>query len=128
MRKIFLIATIVAMTSASAQTRDQMIRSRVDSVLAERYYHTPYDTNYVVRPEGRLTLKVRMNQTGNSFHAKGTVDDTYCKADLSTSHKTTFSIAVLIERTGEYVQPVNDSGGGEIQFLGQCNCCHSSFF
>ena len=70
------------MTSASAQTRDQMIRSRVDSVLAERYYNTPYDTNYVVRPEGRLTLKVRMNQTGNSFHAKGTVDDTNCKADL----------------------------------------------
>ena len=44
-------------------------RARMDSVLAARYYRTPYDTNYVIRPEGRLTLKVRMNQTGNSFMA-----------------------------------------------------------
>jgi hypothetical protein len=43
--------------------------ARLDSVLAARYYDTPYDSNYVVRPEGRLTLKVRMNQTGNSFMA-----------------------------------------------------------
>ena len=76
-----------------AQSRDQQIRARVDSMLTERYFRTPYDTNYVVRPEGKLTLKVRMNQTGNSFHAKGTVNDIYSKADLKTSHKTTFSVA-----------------------------------
>ena len=70
----------------------QQRRERMDSVLASRYYRTPYDTNYVVRPEGRLTLKVRLNQTGNTFHAKGTVNDVYSKADLSTSHKTTLSI------------------------------------
>ena len=50
-------------------------RARVDSVLAARYYRTPYDTNYVVRPEGKLTLKLRLNQTGNDFHAKGMVND-----------------------------------------------------
>ncbi len=78
---------------ATAQNRDQQIRARVDSVLTERYYRTPYDTNYVVRPEGSLTLKVRMNQTGNSIHAKGTVNGIESKADLKTSHKTTFSVA-----------------------------------
>lgn len=67
-------------------------RARMDSVLSAHYYHTPYDTNYVVRPEGRLTLKLRLNQTGNTFHAKGTVNNIYSKADLSTSHKTTVSI------------------------------------
>ena len=67
-------------------------RARVDSVLAARYYRTPYDTNYVIRPEGKLTLKLRLNQTGNDFHAKGTVNDIYSKADLKTSHKTTMSI------------------------------------
>jgi hypothetical protein len=61
-------------------------------VITARYYNIPYDTNYVVRPEGRLTLKLRLNQTGNTFHAKGTVNDVYCKADLSTNHKTTVSI------------------------------------
>ena len=67
-------------------------RERMDSALAARYYRISYDTNYVVRPEGSLTLKVRLNQTGNTFHAKGTVNGIDSKADLSTSHKTTVSI------------------------------------
>lgn len=83
-----------------AQTRDQQRIVQVDSVLTERYYRTPYDSNYVVRPEGKLTLKVRMNQTGNSFHAKGTINDVYSKADLSTSHKTTFSVAGIYRGIG----------------------------
>ena len=67
-------------------------RARLDSVLTARYFRSPYDTNYVIRPEGKLTLKVRFNQTGNDFHAKGTVNDIYSKADLKTSQKTTMSI------------------------------------
>ena len=64
----------VAVGDVQAQTMTQAERrARVDSVLAARYYRTPYDTNYVVRPEGKVTLKVRLNQTGNDFHAKGTV-------------------------------------------------------
>ena len=47
-------ATVV---ETAAQTRDQQRRTQVDSVLTERYYHTPYDSDYVVRPEGKLTLK-----------------------------------------------------------------------
>ena len=39
--------------------------------------------------------KARMNQTGNSFHARGMVNDVYAKADLSTCHKTTFSLAAI---------------------------------
>jgi hypothetical protein len=37
-------------------------------------------------------LKLKANQTGNSFRAKGTVDDIYCRTHLSTNHKTTISI------------------------------------
>ena len=65
---------------------------RMDSVLTVRYYRTSYDTNYVVRPEGRLTVKARLNQTGNTFHAKGTVNGIDSKADLSTTLKTTVSV------------------------------------
>ena len=89
------LVTILLLTvsfEVCGQNRDQLVRAKVDSVLSARYYKTPYDTNYVVRPEGRLTLKVRLNQTGNDFHAKGTVNDIYSKADLHTSHKTTMSI------------------------------------
>ena len=100
MTGIMLIPLSGGTRGASAQTHDQHMRSRVDSVLTDRYYRIPYDTNYVVRPEGRLTLKVRMNQTGNSFHAKGTVNDIYSKADLKTSHKTTFSLAGIYRGIG----------------------------
>ena len=67
----------------------------MDSVLTERYYRTPYDTNYVVRPEGRLTLKARLNQSGYDFHARGTVNGIYSRADLKTIHKTTFAVAAI---------------------------------
>jgi len=65
----------------------------VDSILTVRYKRSPYDSNYVVRPEGKLTLKVRVNQTGNTFHMKGTVNNVHQEADFSTKHKTTLSVA-----------------------------------
>ena len=76
-----------------AQSRDKQVRAQVDSVLTARYYKTSYDTNYVVRPEGSLTLKLRLNQSGDDFHVKGDKDGISSKADLSTNFKTTMSIA-----------------------------------
>ena len=94
-------ALLVFTASMTAQTLSRAERrARVDSMLMLRYYKTPYDTSYVVRPEGRLTLKVRMNQTGNTFHAKGTVNGVHAKADLSTSHKSTFSLAASYRGIG----------------------------
>jgi len=91
----WILAAFLLMVSNETlgQSRNQQLKAKLDSVLSSRYYKTPYDTNYVVRPEGTLTLKLRLNQTGNDFHAKGTVNGIYSKADLSTSHKTTMSIA-----------------------------------
>ena len=91
----WILAAFLLMVSNETlgQSRNQQLKAKVDSILSSRYYKTPYDTNYVVRPEGTVTLKLRLNQTGNDFHAKGTVNGIYSKADLSTSHKTTMSIA-----------------------------------
>ncbi len=86
---------LFSMMSVNAQNRDRQRMAKVDSALTARYYKIPYDTNYVVRPEGRLTLKLRLNQTGNGIHAKGTVNDIYSKADLRTSNKTTISLAAI---------------------------------
>ena len=77
------------LTEAEAQKE---FAHRVDSVLAERYSKTVYDTNYVVRPDGRLTLKLRLNQSGNNIHAKGTENGVHSKYDLKTDEKTTVSI------------------------------------
>ena len=82
-------------TATIAQSRDSLRRARVDSVLTARYYQTSYDTAYVARPEGRLTLKARLNQSGNDIHARGTVNGVESRADLRTSHKTTLSVAAI---------------------------------
>ena len=102
-RQFFVVAIMLfgmVLDSAAQKLTQRQRRERMDSALAARYYKIPYDTNYVVRPQGRLTLKVRMNQTGNSIHAKGTVNGLYSKADLSTSHKTTFSLAAVYRGIG----------------------------
>ena len=70
MRIIGFILVLITFLPVSAQSRYQQKKAKLDSVLTARYYRSPYDTNYVVRPEGRWTLKVRLNQTGNTIHAK----------------------------------------------------------
>ena len=98
---IFVLAGLTVVDAKAQKLTQQQRRERLDSALSVRYYRSPYDTNYVVRPQGtKLTLKVRMNQTGNSFHVKGTINGADSKADLKTSHKTTFSVAAIYRGIG----------------------------
>ena len=55
------LAGAMVVDANAQKLSQQQRRERMDSVLTARYYKTPYDTNFVVRPEGRLTLKVRLN-------------------------------------------------------------------
>ncbi|MBQ6191165.1 MAG: DUF4421 family protein [Bacteroidaceae bacterium] len=88
---LLLILTFHAL-SASGQPRLKRFLSRADSMLTARYYRASHDSTYIVRPEGKLTLKLRGNLSGNSLHAKGTIDGIRARTDLSTSHKATISI------------------------------------
>ena len=89
---LVMAGVLAVVSDAAGQSRLQVRMAQIDSALTAHYSRTPYDTNYVVRPEGRLMLRARLNQTGNDFHAKGTVNGIQSKANLSTSHKTTVSI------------------------------------
>ena len=93
-RRVIIYSTLFIIYSFSvhAENRLKKFLTKADSILTERYYRTPFDTNYVVRPEGRLTLKLKGNQAGNSIRAKGTVDGLRYQSHLSTSYKTTISI------------------------------------
>ena len=54
-----LLIAVLLLTGSNevcGQSRDKQIRTHIDSALTARYYRIPYDTNYVVRPEGNLTL------------------------------------------------------------------------
>ena len=88
---LILLSSLFSLHSA-AQNRLKKLWTKADSILTARYYHTSYDTNYVVRPDGKLTLKLKGNQSGNSLRAKGTVNDLHFKSHLTTSHKTTISL------------------------------------
>ena len=47
---LLAVALLVFTTSLTAQTQSRAERrARVDSVLSQRYYETPYDTNSEVR-------------------------------------------------------------------------------
>lgn len=99
MRHLRVIIFITAIVSFTASSEAQKLtkaerRAKLDSMLAARYYRTPYDTNYVIRPEGKLTLKARVNQSGNSYYAEGDLYGTKAEADLSTDNKTTLSLSV----------------------------------
>ena len=96
----FIICYLSLSPVRAQPSAKQQRRARIDSLLAARHNKIPYDTNYVTRPEGLLSLKVRLNQTGNTFHAKGTVNNIYSKADLSTSHKTTIALAASYRGIG----------------------------
>ena len=80
--KIWLLAAamMAVVCESAGQSRTQVRMAQIDSALAVRYSRSPYDTNYVVRPEGKLTLRARLNQTGNDFHAKGTINGIRSKA------------------------------------------------
>jgi len=89
---LLILHSVLFAFHSTAQSRFMRFLTKADSILTDRYYHTSYDTNYVVRPEGKLTLKLKGNQTGNGIRARGTVNDLRFKSYLSTSHKTTISI------------------------------------
>ena len=103
-------------TPGDSIIQKESILKRVSDKLGDRYYNSKYDSAYVMRPEGKgLTLKLRMNQAGNSFHAKGTINGIYSKADLSTTHKTTFSLAASYRGLGAAItiNPAKWSGSYE---------------
>lgn len=81
--------------AADSVVKKESFKKRFLDQLKTLYFTSKHDSNYVVRPKSNkgLTLKLFMNETGYTFHAKGTVNNIYTKTDLSTNRKTTFSLA-----------------------------------
>lgn len=89
---VFLLLFTLAAGSVHAQSRRERIKAKVDSTLSERYYKVSYDTLYISRPECKLTLKARLNMSGNGFHTRRTENGVTSKSHLKTSNKTTISL------------------------------------
>lgn len=76
-----------------AQNRHEHLR-RVDSVLTYRYFNAPIDSNYIARPEGKLTLKTSLKVSGNGIHARSTLGGNESKAHLKTDLRATIALGV----------------------------------
>lgn len=93
---------------AAGQTKRERLRAKVDNLLTQKYYRVTYDTNYIGRPKGKLTLKARVNLSGNSVHAKS--DD--MSAELNTDRKATLSFGISYRglSAGLAINPASLSG------------------
>lgn len=103
----YLIIFLLALPAAG-QSKRERLRAKVDSLLTQKYYRVTYDTNYIGRPKGRLTLKARVNLSGNSVHAKS--DD--MSAELNTDRKATLSFGISYRglSAGLAINPASLSG------------------
>ncbi|MCR5131673.1 MAG: DUF4421 domain-containing protein [Prevotella sp.] len=95
-----LLAFLFAQTEVCAQTDQVEKKSWISGLLNKRSSRVNYDTTYIARPYGQLTLKVRTNISGDGIHAKGRVDNYYTRANLETSKKITTSIAAIYKGIG----------------------------
>ena len=88
----FFVLMLMTGVMAFAQSRRELVRERMDSVLRTRYQRVTYDTAYIRRPDAKLTLKFRGNLSGNSIRMKQTTDE-QVRAKLSTDLRATVSAA-----------------------------------
>ncbi len=68
--------------------------SHGDQLLQKRYQRSSYDTLYVVRPEGRWTVKLRANLSGARIKFEGEDDGKLFSGDLKADYRGTLSVAV----------------------------------
>ena len=83
-KTVVFLLMLLAGSVTFAQSKREVMRERVDSVLRKNYEKGSYDTLYIKRPDSKLTLKVRGNLSGNYIHAKNTVDGDDIRAKLNT--------------------------------------------
>jgi hypothetical protein len=80
-----------------------------------------------------VTKNVRQADVGlvSTYYHVQMIGHQYPRVDIKTLLLLTICKGLnhdmLIDRTGEYIHPVNDCACREIQFLGQCYCCHNLF-
>lgn len=90
---LFLLM-LLAGIAAFAQSKREMMRERVDSVLRKNYEKGNFDTLYMARPDSKLTLKLRGNLSGNYISGKNTMDGNNFRTKLNTDARATLSAAV----------------------------------
>ena len=92
-KTLLFLACCVPFLVSSAQSKRDVVRERVDSVLRKNYEKGSYDTLYMKRPDSKLTLKMRANLSGYYQHSKFNENGNRYNAKLNTDTRGTVSVA-----------------------------------
>ena len=95
-RLLILITLHLSVITVLAQPDTARIHRHLrqaDSVLSARYYSSNIDTNFIQRPEGRLTVKLRLNVSGATIDATGNGGVGSYHSHTYADFKATYSIA-----------------------------------
>ncbi len=76
-----------------AQKRSRLAH-RLDSLLTHHYQHADIDTNYVIRPKTKWTLKGRFNFSGASIKTQGTLEGEHFETEMRADYKSTLSLGI----------------------------------
>lgn len=97
---MFFFLSVGFLFAANAQNNlrrqiEERVEQRVgwvDSVVTSRYYRVKYDTAYIGRPEGKVTLKLRTNISGSTFRFERNDGVLSGKSRLHTQTRGTISV------------------------------------
>jgi hypothetical protein len=90
---IMILMMLTVGLAASAQSKREVVRGRVDSLLRKNYEKGSYDTLYMKRPDSKLTLKLRGNLSGFYQHSKFNENGIRYDAKVNTDTRGTVSAA-----------------------------------
>lgn len=95
-RIVLVMALIVGgvMTEVGAQSRAHHLITKVDSLLANRYYKANIDTAYIIRPLTKWTIRARVNMSGTMIRTEGIEQGAHFKSEMEADHKMTISVGV----------------------------------
>ncbi len=113
MKRGFLILLVASIAvSCFGQTRRTSLRAKVDSILSAKYNKVNYDTNYIGRPEGKLTLKLRTNISGSDYNVHRRISGAEGSSKLKTARMATLSIGASYKgiSAGLSLNPASLSG------------------
>lgn len=94
LRPIFFLCLLLSALNTSAQLKLPLL-NKLDSMLEERQKKPKTDTNYVVRPHSRWTLRLINNLSGTNFTMRlALIDDSHANLRFYTPlrHTVTFSV------------------------------------
>lgn len=88
----FIIVFFAALTFQEVSA--QKLLERVDSILSRRYHRGNIDTDYVIRPKTKWTVRARWNVSGSNIESEGVYSSSHFQSKMKAHYKSTLSLGV----------------------------------